>query len=140
MAMNKVVKEDYCHLGDAMNMLVSDDASTLGGGSPLPATITTSGSGTTHTDFAGMMAKNTAVIIAALSDNNGGNNGGTQNTIATTTQKEVINYWRQWVFYCFKYGVNLRHNSPGCPKKGPNHQEDSIFTDKEGGYVNCDHF
>ena len=103
-------------------MSVSGYASMLGG--PPPATITTSGSGSkSGIYFAGMMAKNVAAIIAALNVNNGSNNGGTRNrNISTITpQNEVINYWRQWVFCCFKLGVNLRHDSPGCPKKGPNH-------------------
>ena len=87
-------------------------------------------------DFIGLMAKNTAAIIAALISGNNGNTGsnngrGTQNTSKNTTQKEVINYWRQRVFYCFKCGVNRRHNLPGSPKKRPNHQADSTFTDKK---------
>ena len=71
--MNEVVKGD--NLGDALNMMVPNDASTLGG-SPHKITI---GEGFTYAHFAGMMAKNTAAIIAALSRNNGntgGNNGG----------------------------------------------------------------
>ena len=118
-----------------MSMLVSGDASKLGG--PPPATSTISGS---EANFVEMIAKNTASIIASLNINNGSHNGGTQNSnTTTTTQKEVINYWRQWVLYCFKCVVNLRYNIPRCPKKGPNHIEDSIFTDKKGGRANQDH-
>ena len=73
--MNKEVKENRCNLGDAMNMLVSGDASTLG---ELSHTITIGGGSTHHTDFIGMIAKNTVEIIVALCGTNCKNGIGTQ--------------------------------------------------------------
>ena len=51
----------------------------------------------------------------------------------------VVNYWRQWIYYCVKCGVNLKHNSINCKWKEEGYKDNVTSTDKKGGLAKKDH-
>ena len=96
-----------------MNVLVQNsDASTLGGGSIPPIIDTKSIVGGTVTEYSAMIVQNRE-LIAALTNLQANltvtATAGTGGKVST-----VVKHWRQWVLYCYKCGVNLKHNSNRC--------------------------
>ena len=86
-------------------------------------------------NYSAMMAQNQQLIatLANLQSN------PTVNATGAGTAWTVINYWRQWVYYCYKCGVNLKHNSIDCSWKEKVNKDDATFTDKKGGLATRDH-
>ena len=87
-------------------------------------------------DYNAMMAQN-AQLIAALPILQSSPVVNEKAGIART--KVVVNYWRQWIYYCFKCAENLKHNSINCKRKEKDHKDDATFTDKKGGLAKRDH-
>ena len=88
-----------------MNVLVQNsDTSTLGGGGISPMIYTKTSTTGSVPDYTAMMAQN-AQLIAALA--NLQSSPAINATAGTARTQVVVNYWRQWVYYCFKCGVNL---------------------------------
>ena len=87
-------------------------------------------------DYTAMMVQN-AQLIAALTNLQ---TSPAINATAGTAQTQVaVNYWRQWVYYCFKCGVNLKQHSIDCKWKEKNHKDDVTFPDKKSGLAKRDH-
>ena len=83
-----------------------------------------------------MMAQNVQ-LIAALA--NLQSSPAINVKAGTSRTQVVVNYWRQWVYYCFKCGVNLKHHSINYKWKEKDHKDNAIFSDKKGGLAKRDH-
>ena len=86
-------------------------------------------------DYSAMMAQNQQ-LIAALANLQ---SNPIVNAIGAEKVQTIVNHWRQWVYYCYKCGVNLKHNSNKCKWKDNGHKDDATFADKKGGLAKRDH-
>ena len=113
-----------------MNVLVQNsDTSTLGGGGIPPMIDTKTTAGGSVPDYSAMMTQNVQ-LIAALAILQANPTGNITTGTGAGTGRTVINHQRQWVHYCYKCGVNLKHNSIDCSWKENIHKDDAAFADK----------
>ena len=62
-------------------------------------------------DYIAMMAQIAHIIAALGSITNLQPSPSVNESARVARARVVVNHWRQWIYYCFKCGVNLKYNS-----------------------------
>jgi hypothetical protein len=65
-------------------------------------------------------------------------NTGRPGTPAAQTAPNT-DVWRQWKFWCYSHGANLRHDSPGCDHPRDGHKMGATKDNPMGGNTKRDH-
>ena len=93
-----------------MNILVNNsDTSSLGGGGIPPRIDTKTITTGSVPDFTAMMAQNAQIIAALGSITNCQPSPSINESARAARTRVAVNYWRQWIFYFYKCGGNLRY-------------------------------